>query len=189
MATTCDACGHKTNEVKSGSGIEPYGVRFILKIETEEDLSRDVLKVFKLPDENCKVFCNSIQSDTCAISIKELELEVGAAAFGSRYTTVEGILSTIKDELKLSNPLATGDSGDPLLKEKMESFLTKLDEIISGKWKVTLILDDPCGNSYVQSIHYPNPDTNLTVEKYKRSREQDEELGLLDMKVENYEES
>ncbi|KFM61563.1 Zinc finger protein ZPR1, partial [Stegodyphus mimosarum] len=163
MATTCDACGHKTNEVKSGSGIEPYGVRFILKIETDEDLTRDILK-----------------SDTCAISIKELELEVGAAAFGSRYTTVEGILSTIKDELKLSNPLATGDSGDPLLKEKMESFLTKLDEIISGKWKVTLVLDDPCGNSYVQSIHFPNSDTNLTVEKYKRSQEQDEELGLLD---------
>lgn len=45
MATTCDACGHRTNEVKSGSGIEPLGTKFTLQIETTEDLKRDVLKV------------------------------------------------------------------------------------------------------------------------------------------------
>lgn len=27
MATVCDHCGHKTNEVKSGGGIEPQGTR------------------------------------------------------------------------------------------------------------------------------------------------------------------
>ena len=45
MATLCDQCGHKTNEVKSGGGIEPTGKKMTLKVETEEDLSRDLLKV------------------------------------------------------------------------------------------------------------------------------------------------
>ena len=52
MATLCDSCGHKTNEVKSGGGIEPTGKKMTLTVkghidpaQTEEDLSRDILKV------------------------------------------------------------------------------------------------------------------------------------------------
>lgn len=52
----------------------------------------------------------------------------------------------------------------------------------------TLILDDPAGNSFVQALtdDYKD-DTNLELHKYTRSFEQNEELGLNDMKVENYE--
>lgn len=45
MATCCDACGHRDNEVKSGGGIEPKGRRITLVIEKSEDMTRDVLKV------------------------------------------------------------------------------------------------------------------------------------------------
>lgn len=45
MATDCDHCGYKTNEVKGGGGIEDKGRRIILKVENVDDLSRDVLKV------------------------------------------------------------------------------------------------------------------------------------------------
>jgi zinc finger protein len=47
MATVCDFCGHKTNEVKSGGGIEPQGKKITLKVTESSDLSRDVLKVGK----------------------------------------------------------------------------------------------------------------------------------------------
>ena len=47
MATTCEACGHRDNEVKGGSGIEEKGTRIKLKITDPTDLSRDVLKVWK----------------------------------------------------------------------------------------------------------------------------------------------
>ena len=47
MATSCDYCGHKTNEVKSGGGIEPTGTRITLKVTDPSDLSRDLLKVRK----------------------------------------------------------------------------------------------------------------------------------------------
>lgn len=46
MATVCDNCGNKTNEVKSGAGIEDEGVRFEVRISGYDDMSRDVLKVY-----------------------------------------------------------------------------------------------------------------------------------------------
>lgn len=45
MATVCEYCGHKTNEVKSGGGIESKGKRIILNVTDPSDMSRDVLKV------------------------------------------------------------------------------------------------------------------------------------------------
>ncbi len=45
MATTCDACGHRENEVKSGSGIAEQGTRIELRLTDPSDLTRDLLKV------------------------------------------------------------------------------------------------------------------------------------------------
>ena len=50
-----------------------------------------------------------------------------------------------------------------------------------------MILDDPLANSYIQSLYAPDPDPNMTVEWYERSWEQNEGLGLNDIKVEGYE--
>ena len=53
MATVCEYCGHKTNEVKSGGGIESKGKRIILNVTDPSDMSRDVLKVL-IFDQLCK---------------------------------------------------------------------------------------------------------------------------------------
>ena len=45
MATSCDYCDHRTNEVKSGAGISDKGVRITLVLTSPADLNRDVLKV------------------------------------------------------------------------------------------------------------------------------------------------
>ena len=50
-----------------------------------------------------------------------------------------------------------------------------------------MILDDPLANSYIQNLYAPDPDPNMTIEMYERTFEQDEELGLNDIKVEGYE--
>ena len=49
MATVCDACGHRDNEVKGGTGIEPKGKKITLLVSKREDLNRDVLKVHFSP--------------------------------------------------------------------------------------------------------------------------------------------
>lgn len=41
-------------------------------------------------------------------------------------------------------------------------------------------------NSYIQNLFAPDPDPQLHIENYERSWEQNEELGLNDMKTEDY---
>lgn len=66
-------------------------------------------------------------------------------------------------------------------------FLGSLDAICAGKLGVTIILDDPAGNSYVQSLSDDAElDKQLKIERYERSFEQNEEMGLNDMKTDNY---
>ncbi|XP_012254902.2 zinc finger protein ZPR1 isoform X1 [Athalia rosae] len=170
MATNCETCGHRTNEVKSGSGIEPYGLRIEIVVAGTEDFSRDVLK-----------------SETCGILIPELDLDGGCAALGGRFTTVEGVLQATREQLASSTTL-TGDSSDKKSVDQMNNFLSRLDAVLSGDMSITLILDDPAGNSYVQSLSDSGLDERLKITRYERTYEQNEELGLNDMKVENYEE-
>lgn len=57
-----------------------------------------------------------------------------------------------------------------------------------GKRKFTLILTDPLSHSFISNPNQPNADPRLTVQFRPRSFEENEELGLNDMKVENYQE-
>ncbi|XP_071625192.1 zinc finger protein ZPR1 isoform X3 [Heliangelus exortis] len=140
MATACDTCGHRTNEVKSGGAIEPQGTRITLRITDPSDMTRDILK-----------------SETCSVEIPELEFELGMGALGGKFTTLEGLLKDIREL------------------------------IIEGRRNVHFIMDDPAGNSYLQNVYAPEEDPELRVERYERSFDQNEELGLNDMRTEGYE--
>lgn len=170
MALTCDGCGNRSNEVKSGGGVEKMGRRITLQIKEPYDLARDVLK-----------------SETCDLSIPELDLVVGGGLIGGKFTTVEGLLNDVKEDLK-NNPFLSGDSARKDNQEILENLLDGLDDVVKGKREVTFIMDDPAGNNYLQNLYAPDDDPQLTVEEYERTHEQNEELGLNDMKTENYEE-
>lgn len=71
----------------------------------------------------------------------------------------------------------------------MKVFNDKLDDIISGKAMGSrIILDDPAGNSYLQNVYAPESDPEMEIEYYERTFDHNEELGLNDMKLENYSE-
>jgi len=156
MATNCDSCGHRTNEIKSGAGIEEKGVEVRHKIKTEADLKLEAVK-----------------SDSCVVKVIELELEVISASSG-KYTTVEGICQDIIERLEMSYPYMFGDSAEESVREKLNNIYAKLRSPVG----LTIVLDDPTGNSYIENAD--------SVRKYDRSFEQNEELGLNDMKTENY---
>jgi zinc finger protein len=59
-------------------------------------------------------------------------------------------------------------------------------QLKSGEQPFTLVLDDPLANSHIQSLYAPDPDPSLTMELYERTWQQNEELGLNDLKVDNY---
>lgn len=45
-------------------------------------------------------------------------------------------------------------------------------------------MEDPLAGSYIQNVYAPDPDPNMTIEDYERTKEQNEDLGLSDIKVE-----
>ncbi|KAF8474601.1 ZPR1 zinc-finger domain-containing protein [Kalaharituber pfeilii] len=190
MSTVCDDCGYKSNEVKTGGAVPPKGIRITLKVEDEEDLKRDILK-----------------SETCALTCPELNLDLTPGTLGGRFTTLEGLLTQVYDDLHsrifaspasiasttsttstgLTNlPEPTSDSLDPASRERWLEFFAALKEAKEGKRKFTLIMEDPMGASYLQNLYAPDPDPAMTIEEYDRTEEQEEELGLKDMKVEGY---
>lgn len=170
MATNCEQCGHRTNEVKSGGGIEPKGLRIEVIVSSPKDFTRDVLK-----------------SETCSLSVPELEVEVGPAALGGRFTTVEGILVAIKEQLADKGHMF-GDSATDEIRARFDNFISKIDCVLNVGKGITLILDDPAGNSYVQKLEDGGEeDPGLKVVHYERTFEHNEELGLNDMKTEGYE--
>ena len=55
MSLSCEWCGHKTSEVKSGSSINDKGSRITLKITDISDLSQDILEGILVIMRNVKV--------------------------------------------------------------------------------------------------------------------------------------
>ncbi|GJJ69298.1 zinc finger protein [Entomortierella parvispora] len=168
MSTVCDHCGYKSNEVKAGGPVSEKGKRIILKIEDAEDMSRDILK-----------------SETCGLSIPEIDLELNSGTLGGRFTTVEGLLRQVHDEL--SSKVPQEEENQPERRRVFTKFLDNLEKVMSLEIKSTLILDDPLGNSYLQNLYAPEPDPAMKIEEYERTFEQNESLGLNDMRLENYE--
>ncbi|XP_050438434.1 zinc finger protein ZPR1 [Adelges cooleyi] len=170
MATNCDQCGYRTNEVKPGGGIEDQGVLIKVKVTAPEDLNRDILK-----------------SETCDLLIPDLEFEAGALSLSGRFTTIEGLLTSLQDQLsKTASTFYKGDSQTGEVALNTEVFLDKLEKIKKCEMPVDILLRDPAGNSYVQSLTPPTLDPKLTITKFDRTEEQNEELGLNDMKVDGY---
>ncbi|KAI2801500.1 hypothetical protein RDWZM_008490 [Blomia tropicalis] len=156
MATNCDVCGTRTNEIKSGAGIEDKGVRITIDIENEDDLMKEV-----------------VRSDTCNIFVPQLNLKLYSTGSG-RYTTVQGLSHILIENLERSNPFIDGDSSREDVRAKINDLTRKLENLIG----LTIILDDPCGNSFV--------DGATNVERYQRTWEQNEELGINDMRTDSY---
>lgn len=169
MATSCDACGYKTNEVKSSGSLSEKGKRVTLNVTCIEDLSRDILK-----------------SETCKLSIPEIDLDLETGTLGGRFTTLEGLLMQVYNELDSKVSFLGGDSADMEKHDRFRKLLDNLLAICEGKLICTIVLDDPLANSYLQNIFAPDDDPNMTIEFYERTHEQNEDLGLNDMILENY---
>ncbi|KAF2217247.1 hypothetical protein CERZMDRAFT_109019 [Cercospora zeae-maydis SCOH1-5] len=180
MSTVCDHCGYRSNEVKTGGEVPEKGRKITLQVSTKEDLARDILK-----------------SESAALSCPELQLRVEPGTMGGRFTTVEGIMTNIRKDLRAQAfgledgdadlPEGAGDSMATDSKKQWDTFFSLLEDAIEGRKDFTLVLEDPLAGSYVQSLTAPEPDPKLTLEDYTRTEEEEEDLGLRDIKTEGYE--
>ncbi len=166
MNTSCEHCGYKSNEVKTGGAIPEKGQRTTLFVEDADDLTRDILK-----------------SETCALKVPELNLDLQTGTLGGRFTTVEGLLTQVLEELESRVFTETSDSMETETYKRWKDFFDNLRLAISGKLQFTVIMEDPLAASYIQNIYAPDPDPNMKIEEYERTEEQNEDLGINDMRT------
>lgn len=177
MSTVCDHCGYRSNDVKTGGEIPELGEKITLTVQDATDLARDILK-----------------SETCGLECPELQLQVNPGTLGGRFTTVEGLLTQVRNDLhsqifEVNGPGQGGDSLSSSEKTQWDAFFAGLDAAIKGEKEFTVILTDPFASSFVQPlVDPPAPDPKIKRENYQRTEEEEEELGLKDMKVEGYDE-
>jgi hypothetical protein len=81
--------------------------------------------------------------------------------------------------------LNRGDAqSDPERHRRYTELEAQMDACIAGDMVFTMIMTDPLANSYVYSpVEPPTADSQLIVEVYARSWDEDDELGLHDIKV------
>lgn len=166
MSTVCTHCGYKSNEVKTGGEIPEKGRKITLKVTDPEDLARDILK-----------------SETCGMTVPELNLDLTPGTLGGRFTTIEGLLTQVREELHSRVFQQTSDSMDEESKSRWTQFFARLDDAIEGKIGFTVVMIDPLASSYIQNVYAPDNDPNMEIEEFERTFEQNEDLGLNDMKV------
>jgi ZPR1 zinc finger protein len=194
MSFACDECGWKNVEVKGGGAVPPFGtiseLRYVPgKESSSQDMIRDVIK-----------------GDSASVELVEIDVLVQQGSLGGLYTTVEGLLTIIRDKLFDSDPfsheqrdsLTVGglnigevavDKGPSERETRMTSIVAELDAYARGEKSFTLKIQDPMANTWIYSPYADGigadkgqaEDPSLTVTHYTRSEEEDIELGLKDM--------
>ena len=203
MSMLCDSCGFKSNEIKGGGGIPKYGCTITLTCTTTEDLAREVLKSdtagIAIPEIDLELEEGGL--DGLYTTIEGLILKIrdrleSSNPFGTGDSNRKHHLHSDGGDYTQETPIY----------EKYQAFLNKLTLMSQGLLlPCTIIISDPLSNSFVGPIPkdaislslqaeqeenrscYDNyVDPNMTVQEYTRTFEQNELLGLNDMKTENY---
>lgn len=166
MSFNCENCSYHNGEVMVGGEISDKALKITLNVKSREDLNRELIK-----------------SETASIILPDINLELVPGTLGGKFTTVEGILNDIYKNLNDNNPF-TGDSSD---NEQSAHFKKNIDAVLSFsklEQPFTLIIEDSLSNSYVQK--YADNEENLIVEERERTQQENENLGLTDMKTEEF---
>lgn len=159
----CEHCGFRNNEIKFTGQFGEKGVRYQLTVPKGQPnvLSRQVVK-----------------SDSASVTLPELEFEIPTSTQKGTITTVEGLLSEAATGLRSYQEQRREQ--DPTTAEGVDKFLVKLDACLAAEMEFTVIVDDPAGNSYVESAEgKPETDKLLQVSFYTRTRQQQLDVGLL----------
>jgi ZPR1 zinc finger protein len=165
LSFVCEHCGFKTNEVKADSGtVSKFGMKWTLHVTDPSDMHRDLIK-----------------SKTARVCIPELGFEMVSGSLGGLYTTVEGLLKQIHDRLSKANPLDRGDASTTTQRSNFKVFLSSIHDYRSGHEPFTIVMEDPMDQSFIYSTATEDRhDTQLTQTTYVRTKEEDEECGVID---------
>jgi zinc finger protein len=112
-----------------------------------------------------------VKSFHSVVSVPEIGFEIPPRTQQDSFSTVEGVLTRAFEGLSELN------------KPELFEFLEKLDQCRKGQIEFEFIVDDPSGNSFIENSISPEKDPNLQVTFYKRTAEQTEIIGLMNIPI------
>ena len=123
-------CSFRFADTMILSSKEP--MRYEMPVETSEDLDARV-----------------IRSTSGTIRIPEMGVTIEPGSVSESYVTnIEGVLQRIRDVLITTSRWVQGDEEKS---SRSEELLCMLEDVIQGKRKITVIVEDPLGNSAIIS--------------------------------------
>ena len=123
----CPSCGYRYTDVMILSGEKRR--KYELEISSAQDLNVTVAR-----------------SSFGKIEIPELGVSVEPRRGEAFISTVEGVLKRVEEVVKMLSRDVTGGK-----KKRAEHILKQIERIKSGEASMTLIIDDPSGNSAIIS--------------------------------------
>jgi zinc finger protein len=136
-----------------------------------------------------------VKSETCTVTIPEYELTIPASK--GKLTTVEGMIKDVILDLSYNQPLRRIQDEDTYTKiqiliDKLKAIAPDEDEdseegiVPTGSANleapmphITVELDDPTGNSFIEFRDSMASDPNWNFKTYRRTQEQNVALGLV----------
>lgn len=123
----CSMCEYHMADVEIESSGKP--VKFSFDVESEEDLNTRVVK-----------------SSQAKIRIPRL-VEIKPGPISNGYiTNIDGILNRVKKVIE-----GQRDDENPKVRKKAKNQLKKIQRVLWGREKLTIIIEDPTGNSAILS--------------------------------------
>ena len=123
FTAVCTACGYRATDVL---------------VLAEEKKTRCEMEISSIEDVNAVV----IRSSAGAIEIPELGVNVEPRRGEAFITTVEGVLQRVENVVKM---LGKEEASKP----RADTVLKQIAAIKEGKARMTLIINDPTGNSAI----------------------------------------
>ena len=162
MSFSCPHCGYRNTGIEDAEELAPQGIHFVLSVKTSKDMDRRIIK-----------------SNYASLSIPCCGLEIPAMTQKGKLSTIEGFISTAKENFRAS--LEDGyynEMGDDFI-NKIKETIQKLTDTLNGdKFPFELILDDPSGNSFIENPYAPQTDPNIKVSYFDRTKEMAEQMGF-----------
>jgi zinc finger protein len=132
IAGVCECCGFKLSDTILLSQGEP--VRYTITIEEPEDLNARV-----------------IRSTSGTIRLPELGIDVEPGPASEAYiSNVEGVLQKVKGIVAFATKSAR-DAGVEENVQRGEEILDRIERAMVGEGPLTVVLEDPLGNSAIVS--------------------------------------
>lgn len=128
ISAVCPSCGYKFTDTQMLKHGEP--VRYVFRTSREEDLSVRI-----------------VRSMSAAIEIPELGVRIDPGPTCQGFVSnIEGVLDRIVQAV--GSAIVGGDDEE---RENARILLEKIAQVKSGELPVTIILEDPSGNSAIVS--------------------------------------